>query len=295
MDPSILLQTIVSGVLIGGVYGLISVGLTLIFGVMRIINFAHGDLMMLAMYVTYWLFTLYRIDPFVSLIITVPAFFGVGVLIQRSLFDRVLKAPHASQLFLTVGLMLVAQNMALLFWRYDYRTVVTTYSDSAFTIGGAFIGTPRLATFVVAISFTVILYFFLSRTRTGRAMRATAQNKEISALMGVNVSRIQLIASGIGVACVGAAGSILTTFFYVSPTVGTTFTLTAFMAVVLGGMGSFGGALLGGTIIGLAESFGAMYLTMQVRELVSFVIFIMILLLRPSGLLGKVERRERSP
>lgn len=287
MEPWMLAQAIVSGLLMGGLYALISVGLTLIFGVMRIINFAHGDLMMLAMYVTYWMFTLYGIDPYASLIMTVPILFVIGALIQKFLINRILDAPQASQLFLTLGVMLVAQNLALLLWKADYRAIRTHYTGSVIRLGEVFVSIPRLTAFTVAMILTGVLYIFLTKTRIGRAMRATAQNRKVASLMGVNVSRIYMISFGIGAACVGAAGSLLSTFYYISPTVGTVFTLTAFLAVVLGGMGSFTGAFFGGLIVGLAESLGAVYIATQYRELVTFTLFILVLLLKPSGLLGK--------
>lgn len=287
MNITVLAQAIVSGFLIGGIYALISVGLTLIFGVMRIINFAHGDLMMLAMYITYWMFVLFGIDPFISLIVTVPTLFVIGSVIQKFLINRVLEAPQASQLFLTLGVMLIAQNVALLLWKADYRALRTNYTGSVIKLGQVFISIPRVESFSVAILLTGLLYVFLTNTKIGRAMRATAQNREVSSLMGVNVSRIYTLAFGIGTACVGAAGTLLSTFFYISPTVGTVFTLTAFVAVVLGGMGSFTGAFFGGLIVGLAESLGAVYIATQYRELITFILFIFILLLKPSGLLGK--------
>jgi len=287
MESVVLAQAIVTGLLIGGLYALISIGLTLIFGVMRIINFAHGDLMMLAMYVTYWMFTLYGIDPYISLILTAPTLFVIGSVIQKFLINRILGAPQASQLFLTLGVMLIAQNVALLLWKADYRAIRTYYTGSVIRLGEVFISIPRLASFAVAVTLTGVLYIFLTRTKIGRAMRATAQNREVSSLMGVNVHRIHIVAFGIGAACVGAAGTLLSTFYYISPTVGTTFTLTAFLAVVLGGMGSFTGAFFGGLIVGLAESLGAVYIATQYRELITFILFILILLLKPSGLLGK--------
>jgi branched-chain amino acid transport system permease protein len=287
MELSILIQAIVIGLLLGGIYSLISVGLTLIFGVMRIINFAHGDLMMLAMYGTYWMFTLFGVDPFISLIVTVPVLFLIGAGIQRFLINRVLEAPQSSQLFLTLGVMLVLQNAALLFWKADYRAVRAPYTGSVIEFGEIFVSVPRLASFSVAMILTGLLYLLLTRTRIGRAMRATAQNSEVSSILGVNVTRIYMVAFGVGAACAGAAGTLLSTFFTVSPTVGTQFTLTAFLAVVLGGMGSVTGAFLGGLMVGLAESVGVVFIGGQYREMITFILFIFILLVKPSGLLGK--------
>jgi branched-chain amino acid transport system permease protein len=287
MEFTVLAQAIVNGLLMGGLYALISIGLTLIFGVMRIINFAHGDLMMLAMYITYWMFTLYGIDPFISLLMTIPTLFVIGIVIQKFLINRVLEAPPASQMFLTLGVMLIAQNVALLIWKADYRAIRTYYTGSVVNLSGVFVSIPRVVSFSISIILTCILYVFLTRTKSGRAMRATAQNREVASLMGVNISRIYTLAFGIGTACVGAAGTLLSTFYYISPTVGTVFTLTAFLTVVLGGMGSFTGALFGGLIVGLAESLGTVYTATQYRELITFILFIFILLLKPSGLFGK--------
>lgn len=287
MELWVLAQAIVSGLLIGGLYALISIGLTLIFGVMRIVNFAHGDFMMLGMYLTYWMFTLYGIDPYLSLVMTVPTLFVIGAVIQKFLINRVLEAPQASQLFLTLGVMLIAQNVALLLWKADYRAVRTYYTGSVIKLGDVFLSTPRLASFAAAIILTGALYVFLMRTKIGKAMRATAQNRQVSSLMGVNVPRVYMVAFGMGTACVGAAGTLLSTFYYISPTVGTVFTLTAFLATVLGGMGSFTGAFFGGLLVGLAESLGAVYVATQYRELITFILFILILLVKPSGLFGK--------
>lgn len=287
MEFTVLAQAIVNGLLMGGLYALISIGLTLIFGVMRIINFAHGDLMMLAMYITYWMFTLYGIDPFISLLMTIPTLFVIGMVIQKLLINRVLEAPPASQLFLTLGVMLIAQNVALLIWKADYRAIRTYYTGSVVNLSGVFVSIPRAVSFSISIILTCILYVFLTRTKSGRAMRATAQNREVASLMGVNISRIYTLAFGIGTACVGAAGTLLSTFYYISPTVGTVFTLTAFLVVVLGGMGSFTGSFFGGLIVGLVESLGAVYIATQYRELITFVLFIFILIFKPSGFLGK--------
>lgn len=286
-NSTLLAQAIVSGLLIGGVYALVSEGLTLIFGVMRVINFAHGDLMMLAMYATYWVFTLWRVDPYVSLLVTIPLLFVIGVAIQKFLINRVIDAPQESQLFLTLGVMLIVQNAALLLWKADFRAVRTPYSDATLQLSGVFVSIPRLVSFAAAILLTCTLYTFLTRSKIGRAMRATAQNRDLSSLVGVNVPQTYALAFGAGVGLVGAAGTLLSPFFYISPTVGTVFTLTAFVVVVLGGMGSFSGAFLGGLVVGLAESLGSVYVGTQYGQVVIFILFILVLLLRPSGLLGK--------
>ena len=287
MGPSIFAQAIISGLLIGGIYALIGIGLTLIAGVMNIINFAHGDLIMIGMFLTYWLHALYGVDPYFSLLIMVPVFFLIGVVIQKFLITPVLSAPDTSQLFLTIGLSLVLQNLALMLWKSNFRMITTPYTGSAIILGEVFISTPRLASFIAAVSLTVIFFAFLTRTKMGRAIRATAQSREISSLVGVNVHRTYMIAMGIGTACAGTAGALLITFSVLSPTVGTDFGLIAFLAIILGGMGSFTGALIGGLIIGLTQSLGTIYIGMGYSELATLALFILILIFKPSGLFSK--------
>lgn len=287
MDLSIFAQAIVSGFLIGGIYALIGEGLTLIAGVMNIINFAHGDLIMIGMFLTYWLNALYGVDPYISLFIMVPVFFLIGVVLQRFLINPVLSAPDTSQLFLTIGLSLVLQNLALIVWKSNFRMITTPYSGSAIIFGEVFISTPRLASFIAAVSLTVILYVFLTRSKMGRAIRATAQSKEISSLVGVNVRRTYMIAMGVGTACAGAAGALLINFSVLSPTVGIDLGLVAFLAIVLGGLGSFIGALIGGLVIGLTQSLGTIYIGLGYSELLTLALFILILLFKPNGLFGK--------
>jgi branched-chain amino acid transport system permease protein len=287
MDLSIFAQAIISGLLMGGIYALIGVGLTLVAGVMNIINFAHGDLIMIGMFLTYWLNTLYGVDPYISLFIMVPIFFLVGVAIQKFLITPILSAPDTSQLFLTIGLSLVLQNLALMLWKSNFRTVITPYSGSAIVLGEAFISTPRLASFIAAAGLTVVFYVFMARTRIGRAIRATAQSREVASLVGVNVHRTYMIAMGIGAVCAGTAGALLVTFYVLSPTVGTDLGLIAFLAIMLGGMGSFTGALVGGLIIGLAQSLGTIYVGMGYSELITLALFILILLFKPQGIFSK--------
>lgn len=293
MDLSIFAQAIISGLLIGGIYALIGVGLTLIAGVMNIINFAHGDLIMIGMFLTYWLNTLYGVDPYISLFIMVPVFFFIGVAIQRFLIKPVLSAPDTSQLFLTIGLSLVLQNLALMLWKSNFRMITTPYTRSAIVIGDVFISPPRLASFIAAVCLTVILYAVLTRTKIGRAIRATAQSKEISSLVGVNVERTYMIAMGIGTVCAGTAGALLVTFHVLSPTVGIDLGLVAFLAIILGGLGSFTGALIGGIVIGLAQSLGTVYIGLGYSELVTLALFILILIFKPTGLFGKNKDEER--
>ncbi len=286
MDMNLLVQVAINGLLTGGVFAIIAIGLTLIFGVLEIVNFAHGEFVMLGMYASYFLYIFWGIDPYLSLLIVMPVFFFFGILIQKSLIERVMKARFHIQILLTLGLMLFLQNFAQFAWSSDFRSVKLAYSSSVFQLGEFIINIPRLIACFLALVIVGVLYFFLKKTDLGMAIKACAVEKEGAMIVGINVERIYLIAFGIGIACAGAAGSILLPFFYVSPNVGSVFTLTAFVIVVLGGMGNFVGALLGGFIIGAAEAIGEIFLPGALKQVVSFVIFILILFFRPMGLLG---------
>lgn len=281
------IQLIINGLLLGGIYALISIGLTLIFGVLEIINFAHGEFLMLGMYASFWLFQLFGVDPYLSLLMVIPTFFLAGLAVQRIIIQPIINAPPLNQIFATVGLSLVLQNVALFFWKADYRTVRTAYSTLCLKTGGLMISLPRLVAFVLAIAMISALLVFLKRTYTGKAIRALAQEKRAAMLMGINVYRMYQIAFGIGIACVGAAGAMLIPIYYAFPTVGALFVLIAFVVVILGGYNSLVGALIGGLIIGLVEAFSGFFLSPHLKEAVYFVIFILILLFRPTGLFGR--------
>ncbi|HSE97027.1 MAG TPA: ABC transporter substrate-binding protein [Blastocatellia bacterium] len=283
-----LLQTMTSGLLTGGIYALIGIGLTIIFGVMRVVNFAHGALVMVAMYATYFLFTAAGIDPFLSILIVMPAMFLVGVAIEKTLISPILKAPELNQILLTEGVSIVLINAALLMFTANYLTMTTSYAGATTQIGPVSLSLPQLAAFSIAFVITAALYFFLMRTDTGRRIRATAQDPEAAQILGVNIKRIQALTFGLGVAAAGAAGSLLMPIYYrVEPNAGSPFTLKAFVVVVLGGMGSVTGALVGGVLLGIAESLGAVYISTGYKDAIGFVIFLLALTLKPSGLLGK--------
>jgi len=272
--------------LMGGVYALIAIGLTLIFGVLEIVNFAHGEFVMLGMYFSYFLFTLLGIDPYLSIFIIIPLLFFLGISTYKFLIEKVMGARLHIQILLTLGLMLFLQNLALFIWTSDYRSVKLGYSTTVYNLQGLMVSFPRFVACLVALSIAAILYIFLKKTDIGMAIRACTVEKEGAALVGINVKRIYLVAFGIGIVCAGVAGSTLLPFFYVSPTVGSIFVLTAFVIVVLGGMGNFAGALLGGLIIGVAESMGEVFLPGSLKQVVSFTIFILILFFKPMGLMG---------
>ena len=283
----IIIQLIINGLLLGGMYALISIGLTLIFGVLEIINFAHGEFLMLSMFASFWLFQLYGIDPYLSLLIILPLFFLIGLAIQRAIIQPILNAPPLNQIFMTVGLSMVLQNLALFVWRADYRTVKTAYSALTLKTSGLMISFPRLVAFILAMGVIGALLIFLKKTYTGKAIRALAQERRAAMLVGINVYRTYQIAFGIGIACVGAAGAILMPVYFVFPSVGALFVLIAFVVVILGGYNSLTGALIGGLIIGVVEAFSGFFISPHLREAISFVIFILILLFRPRGLFGR--------
>jgi branched-chain amino acid transport system permease protein len=292
IDTLTIVQVLVSGLLLGGIYAVISIGLTLIFGVTRLINFAHGEFLMLAMYGTFWLFSLYGVDPYVSLLLVVPGMFLIGLLTQRVVIQPILGAPPMMQIFATVGLSIALQNAALLAWHADYRTIRTAYTTAVFDVGGLLISIPRLVAFCGAGLMAAGFFLLFKYTYFGKALRAVAQDRRSAMLMGINVRRIYLLSFGLGTACVGVAGAMLMPTYYAFPTVGTYFVLTAFVVVVLGGMGSMVGACVGGLIIGLTEALSGFFIAPALKEAVYFVIFILMLLFRPSGLLGQTGAEE---
>ena len=286
MTSGLLLQAVISGLLLGGVYGLVASGLTLIFGVLRIINFAHGAVMMLGMYATYWLFALAGVDPYLSIVITGPLFFLVGIAIQRLIIEPNRAAAEHNQLMLTLGLALVFENLALVLWQGDFRTVRVSYASLSFNIGDALVDVPKLIACGGAVVMALALFTFLRTTDVGKAIRSLAEEPEGAMLVGIDVARIRAVAFGLGSGCVAVAGALVTPFFYVAPDVAESFNIMAFVVVVLGGMGNFLGALAGGFIVGLAEALGATLLPGSLKQFVVFVIFVAVLLFRPSGLFG---------
>jgi branched-chain amino acid transport system permease protein len=286
-----LLQALVAGALVGGLYGLVSIGLSLIFGVMRIVNFAHGEFVMLGMYATYALWALLHIDPLLSLLIVVPAFFVFGAGIERFLVRRVLHAPDLAQIFLTVGLSIVLVNGALLAFTPDVRTVSAAYSNSYWDLGGVVVPIARLIAFGGAVVLSAALAVFLLRTDLGRAMRAAAQDREVAMLMGIDPDRVFLTAFGIGTALAAAAGVFLASFFPIMPGVGTQLIVIAFVVVILGGLGNLVGAMLGGLLVGIVESLGKVYLQADWGLVLVFGIMLLVLNLRPSGLLAGTRLR----
>jgi branched-chain amino acid transport system permease protein len=281
----VFLQTLVAGVLKGGLYALIGIGMTLIMGVMGIINLAHGQLMMVAMYITYVLH-LAGVDPYLSLFVAMPALFLLGAVIQRFLLNPLLKADTIlpeNQVLMTVGIGMVLTEVVRFIFKSDYKSVSTGYSNATFFLGNISFSMALVISFLIAIGFTVAMFFFLIKTDIGRSIRATAQDKDAAVLMGVNTGRITIITFGIGSGLVAASGSLLAPVFYVFPDIGGPFTAKAFIIAILGGLGSTVGAIFGGVTLGLAESFGATYISMDYENIIGMTIFVLVLLFLPGG------------
>ncbi|MBI3029648.1 MAG: branched-chain amino acid ABC transporter permease [Candidatus Rokubacteria bacterium] len=287
MNVTLLGQAALNGLLFGGVYSLMAVGLSLIFGVMRVINLAHGDMMVWGSYVAFFLALRLGVDPFVSFLLCAAALFSLGVLVQRGLVNRVLEAPHEMQILLMLGVALVLENLALVIFGPDTRRTESAYGLETVWLGPVFVDVARLMTFVLALAFSLALYLFLFRSDLGRLIRAAADNSYGALVIGADVGRIYTVAFGIGAACVGAAGALMSALVPFSPAAGFAQTVVSFNIVIIGGMGSLLGAFLGGILVAVAESLGAVLLVPSLKELVSFVLLVLILLFRPQGLFGR--------
>lgn len=283
----LLLQAVGNGVVLGGVFALVALGLNLIYGVLNVINFAHGASMMVAMYGTYWLFTLFGLDPYLSLLVVMPAMFLLGYAIQRLLLEPLAGTNPSNQFLTTLGLLLIFQNGAQLWFTGNVRTINTVYQTVTLPLGSALLPLAR----VIALGFAGILallaFLLMTRTDLGRAIRAAAQDPVGAAVAGINVNRIYGITFGLGMAMAGAAGTIVVPFFYVTPSVGDSFNIPAFIVVVLGGLGSMPGAVVGGLVVGLVQSIGAAFLPGSTNQVLLLAVFIGVLLFRPTGLLGR--------
>jgi branched-chain amino acid transport system permease protein len=286
-ELEIVLPAMVNGIATGAVYALVALGLTLIYGVLHIVNFAHGSLLMLALYGVYFLYTLLGIDPYLALPIIVPAMFALGYALQRTVIATASHDREDNILLVTLGLSIVIDNLALYLWSADTRTINPSYAFDAVDLGIAFIAVPKLVSFLGALLVTALLWLLIQRTDLGKAIRAVARERQGARLVGIDVEHIFAMSFGIGIACVGAAACLLLPSYYAHPGVGESFVVVAFTIVVLGGMGSFVGALIGGFIIGLTESLGGLFLGENLGRIGVFVIFIAILLFRPTGLFGQ--------
>jgi branched-chain amino acid transport system permease protein len=280
-------QLIVSTLLLGGIYALIAVGLTLIFGVMRVVNFAHGEFLMLGMYLAFWAFAVLSFDPYLTLVVSLPLSFAVGWASYGAVMRPIVHASHNVQVFTTVGLSIALQNVALVLWTADARFVRTDYYAVVVRIAGAAFNVAQIVAFAVAVLVTAGLFAFMRWSYTGKVMRATAQDRQASALMGIDTDRVYAVTWGVGIACVGAAGVLLAPIYPVYPTAGLQFVLIAYVTVVLGGLGDMAGALIAAVVVAAVEVVGSYVIGTAWKEVLYLGLFIAILVVRPAGLFGQ--------
>lgn len=277
---------IINGLMYGAIYALVALGLTLIYGVLHIINFAHGAMLMLALYSAYFLFQIFNIDPYIAILLITPASFVFGYIIYRWGIGKLSKGRDQNILLITLGLSIIMENAALFFFSGDQQTVSLSYSYEVLDLGFVYLSYPKIISFFASLLICALLWALMSRTDLGKAIRAVAKERQGAKLVGIDVEHIFAVTFGIGVACLGAAGCMLLPIFYVDPYIGNIFVVIAFTIVVLGGMGSIVGALLGGFIIGITESVGGLLLGESLGQIGISLIFILILIFRPTGLFG---------
>lgn len=285
-SPEIVLTAALNGLMTGAVYALIALGLTLVYGVLHIINFAHGATLTAAMFGVLVLNQALGIDPYLAILALAPMFFAIGYAVQRLVIGPASHGEDVNILLVTLGLAIIIENALLAIFRSDTRSVDTAYAFSVVEVGDLFLSTPRVIAFFASIGVAILLWLVLARTDTGKAIRAVAKEKTGAALVGIDVSHVYAITFGLGAACVAIAACLLMPTFYVNPRVGGAFVLVAFTIVVLGGMGSIPGALVGGLFIGVVESLSGLYLGESLGQIGIFLIFILVLLFRPTGLFG---------
>jgi branched-chain amino acid transport system permease protein len=283
----VVLQGILSGILMGFVYALIAAGLSLIFGLMEIVNFAHGEFLMLSMYTAFWMYALFALDPLLSVPVCAGTLFLVGWLTYRGIIRRILGGPMLAQIFATFGLAIFLRAVAQFLWTPDFRQVGKAWVQGPVRILGVSVGLPQVVASAACLVGFGILYWFIAKTETGTALEATAQDRQAAALMGINTERMFALGWGVGAACVGVAGAFLANFFYVFPHVGGLFGLIAYVTVALGGFGSIPGSLVAGVIIGVIEVLGGLFIAPAFKYVAVFVLYLVVMLVRPQGLFGK--------
>lgn len=280
------MQQIVNGLLIGFMYALIAIGLTLIWGVMNIVNFAHGDFLMVGMFTSFWLYTLYGIDPLFSIPICTLLLFVMGLLIYRFIVSKVMSGPMLAQLVVTFGLSIFISNLAVYFWTPDFRLIAKPLLSGTWDIGGVLLSIPKTVASIGSIVTSLFVFLFLKKTKTGKAILATEMDREAALLMGINTERINSLSFGIGAALVGIAGGFLSTYYYIYPQVGGLFGLIAFSIVALGGFGSIEGAFIAGILVGLVQTLGGFFFDPAYKYAIVFMIYLITVWIRPQGLLG---------
>lgn len=285
-SPAIVAESIANGLMTGAVYALIALGLTLVYGVLHIINFAHGALLTAAMFSVFVMRAWFGIDPYLAIFVLTPLFFGLGYLLQRYVIGPASHGDDSNILLVTLGLAIIIENALLATFRSDTRSIDVPYSFNVVEVGPLLLSQPRMIGLAVAVLVAGLLWLTLARTDTGRAIRAVAKEKLGARLVGIDVAHVYAVTFGLGCACLAVAACLLMPTFYVNPRVGNAFVLVAFTIVVLGGMGSIAGALLGGLFIGVVESLSGLYLGESLGQVGIFLIFILVLLLRPTGMFG---------
>jgi branched-chain amino acid transport system permease protein len=291
MNLQFAVQNLIFGVLTGALYGLAAAGLSLVFGVLRVLNVAHGELVMVGGYASFWLFALVGLDPFLSLLVTVPVMFAVGLGLHRGLFSRVQTLEEEprikNSLLIAFGLALALHNLAIRLWTADDRAITTAYSGAVFSAAGFVFPLVRLGGLAMAFAVIFALHLFLQRTAAGQAIRATAEDWEAALLMGIDIRRTYLLAFALSSALAGTAGTLVAVGYSISPAIGLEWSLKALIVVVLAGLGSMPGTFLGGILLGLAESVSAIVIGGTYREVVALVLFLLVLMVRPQGLFGR--------
>ncbi|MCJ8286344.1 branched-chain amino acid ABC transporter permease [Halomonas sp.] len=286
----LILSLVVNGLMLGSIYAMVSVGLTLIFGITKVINFAHGEFMMIGMMITYLIATYLGVHPYLTVVIVVPVLFLLGVLVQRFLIEPLKDSDEHIQIFATVGLSVAMINLALMIAGSDNFNTPSSGVRQTISLGSATLLSGQAVIMLCSIVMVGALHWFLTKTQMGRAIRATAQNRNAAQLMGVNVSRVNKVTFGIGIGCVGIAAVLLAPLYPVNAQTGQSFVLIAFVIVVMGGLGSITGAFLAAMLIGLVDSFAAFYLGASLKDVAVFGIFLLVLIFRPSGLFGKTRK-----
>jgi len=283
ITPTMIGQVVISGLLAGSLYAMVALGLGLVFGVMRVLNVAHGPLLMLGAYTTFGLFQWLGLNPYLSLLVSMPALFVVGVVLQRLLVRRVVDAPELSSLLLTFGVSIALVNLAQLAFTSDVRSV--EYLTGSFVLGPFAFSKSRVIACAFALVITAGAFWFLGQTRLGKAIRAVSQSREVAQVCGINVQRIHMITFGVASALAAAGGTLIAVMVAIQPEMGQVYTFKSFLVIVLGGAGNYPGALLGGLLLGLIEQLSSLFLTTQVNEAVAYVLLVLVLLVRPTGLL----------
>jgi branched-chain amino acid transport system permease protein len=277
----------ISGLLMGCIYALVAVGLCLIWGLMEIVNFAHGEMLMLGMFTAFWMFTLYHIDPMLSLPLCLVLLFLIGVATYFIIIKKILKAPFLAQILATFGLGIFLRYLAQFLWTPDFRMVKNPWLAGRIGVEGIFIGLPELTASIITVLSFVLLYWFINKTEVGTALLATSEDREAASLMGINSDKMFALGWGIGAACLGVAGALMSNFYYIFPEVGFPFALIAYVAVALGGFGSIPGSFIAGIIIGLVESLGGLFIAPAFKYTFVYIIYLLVVFIRPQGLWGR--------